>query len=175
MPRIGCGLAGGEWSVVEPIIISTLCANNIPVYVYDFDAPPDDGRKNNRQRYHHHHHLHHWSPYCSLPPDQPSPLSLALWNNQWSITDQDKLKFIWLKKSLVAIDTITAINHHHHHHHQHHHHVLQGRRSRKWNRPIRHKKEQHTSCQQTQSKKDLITIAVITSTIQLKAITIIDN
>jgi O-acetyl-ADP-ribose deacetylase (regulator of RNase III) len=35
MPRIGCGLAGGEWDKVEEIINKTLVANNVPVYVYD--------------------------------------------------------------------------------------------------------------------------------------------
>jgi O-acetyl-ADP-ribose deacetylase (regulator of RNase III) len=35
MPRIGCGLAGGEWNKVEEIINRTLVYNNIPVYVYD--------------------------------------------------------------------------------------------------------------------------------------------
>ena len=35
MPRIGCGLAGGQWSEVEPIIQDELCARDIPVTVYD--------------------------------------------------------------------------------------------------------------------------------------------
>lgn len=35
MPRIGCGLAGGEWPVVEAIIERTLVAAGIPVVVYD--------------------------------------------------------------------------------------------------------------------------------------------
>ena len=35
MPRIGCGLAGGDWTRVEPIIIRTLCGLGIPVFVYD--------------------------------------------------------------------------------------------------------------------------------------------
>jgi O-acetyl-ADP-ribose deacetylase (regulator of RNase III) len=35
MPRIGCGLAGGKWEEIEPIIIRQLCAKDIPVYVYD--------------------------------------------------------------------------------------------------------------------------------------------
>lgn len=34
MPRIGCGLAGGTWDKVEPIISETLC--DVEVYVYDF-------------------------------------------------------------------------------------------------------------------------------------------
>ena len=36
MPRIGCGLAGGKWSVIEPIIERTL--HGVDVYVYDFDT-----------------------------------------------------------------------------------------------------------------------------------------
>lgn len=35
MPRIGCGLAGGTWDRIEPLITKTLLASNIPVYVYD--------------------------------------------------------------------------------------------------------------------------------------------
>ena len=36
MPRIGCGLAGGKWEFMEPIILRTLSAKNIEVTVYDF-------------------------------------------------------------------------------------------------------------------------------------------
>ncbi|QBQ74832.1 hypothetical protein [Caudovirales GX15bay] len=36
MPRIGCGLAGGAWEVVEPILNRTL--SGVDVHVYD---PPD--------------------------------------------------------------------------------------------------------------------------------------
>ncbi|WP_262489339.1 macro domain-containing protein [Listeria monocytogenes] len=36
MPRIGCGLAGGKWEIIEPIIRKTLIANDIEVYIYDF-------------------------------------------------------------------------------------------------------------------------------------------
>lgn len=36
MPRIGCGLAGGKWEKIEPLIINTLIKNNIPTFVYDF-------------------------------------------------------------------------------------------------------------------------------------------
>lgn len=36
MPRIGCGLAGGKWNLIEPLIISKLCELDVPVYVYDF-------------------------------------------------------------------------------------------------------------------------------------------
>jgi len=35
MPRIGCGLAGGEWDEVEPIIQRTPCSGGIKVFVYD--------------------------------------------------------------------------------------------------------------------------------------------
>ena len=38
MPRIGCGLAGGEWASVEPIIVRTLLAAGVEVTVYDL--PP---------------------------------------------------------------------------------------------------------------------------------------
>lgn len=37
IPRIGCGLAGGRWERVEPLIRAQLCACDIPVTVYDFD------------------------------------------------------------------------------------------------------------------------------------------
>ena len=37
MPRIGCGLAGGNWDKIEPIIERTLLLENIDVYVYDFE------------------------------------------------------------------------------------------------------------------------------------------
>ena len=35
MPRIGCGLAGGKWSRVEPLIKERLVRRGIPVTVYD--------------------------------------------------------------------------------------------------------------------------------------------
>lgn len=35
MPRIGCGLGGGAWDKVEPIIMRELSAWNVPVTVYD--------------------------------------------------------------------------------------------------------------------------------------------
>ncbi|MEU2180222.1 macro domain-containing protein [Streptomyces thermolilacinus] len=38
MPRIGCGLAGGRWSRVEPLIAGRLVARGIPVTVYDHDG-----------------------------------------------------------------------------------------------------------------------------------------
>jgi O-acetyl-ADP-ribose deacetylase (regulator of RNase III) len=36
MPKIGCGLAGGKWEKIEPIIIDELDGKNISVTVYDF-------------------------------------------------------------------------------------------------------------------------------------------
>jgi hypothetical protein len=38
MPRIGCGLAGGRWECVEPLIEARLVAAGVPVTVYDADA-----------------------------------------------------------------------------------------------------------------------------------------
>ena len=35
MPRIGCGLAGGTWDKMEPVIIQELAAKGIRVTVYD--------------------------------------------------------------------------------------------------------------------------------------------
>lgn len=37
MPRIGCGLAGGKWSEVEPLIEQHLVGAGISVTVYDFE------------------------------------------------------------------------------------------------------------------------------------------
>lgn len=36
MPRIGCGLAGGKWEMIEPIINETLIARGIQTVIYDF-------------------------------------------------------------------------------------------------------------------------------------------
>lgn len=36
MPRIGCGLAGGRWELIEPILSETLLAQGVPVSVYDY-------------------------------------------------------------------------------------------------------------------------------------------
>ncbi|MFB7781699.1 macro domain-containing protein [Streptomyces vinaceus] len=35
MPRIGCGLAGGKWERVEPLVREALCARGVAVTVYD--------------------------------------------------------------------------------------------------------------------------------------------
>lgn len=37
MPRIGCGLAGGKWEKIEPIINQELIAHEIETIVYDFE------------------------------------------------------------------------------------------------------------------------------------------
>ncbi len=36
MPRIGCGLAGGKWENIEPILKENLINNKIKTVVYDF-------------------------------------------------------------------------------------------------------------------------------------------
>ncbi|GGY37486.1 macro domain-containing protein [Streptomyces tanashiensis] len=36
MPRIGCGLAGGSWAKIEPLVLRRLVERGIPVTVYDF-------------------------------------------------------------------------------------------------------------------------------------------
>jgi O-acetyl-ADP-ribose deacetylase (regulator of RNase III) len=56
MPRIGCGLAGGKWELIEPIITRTLCAHSIVTTVYgrfanergvgaDWSGGPRSGRE----------------------------------------------------------------------------------------------------------------------------------
>ncbi|MGX4734709.1 macro domain-containing protein [Kitasatospora griseola] len=35
MPRIGCGLAGGRWERIEPLVTARLTARGTPVTVYD--------------------------------------------------------------------------------------------------------------------------------------------
>ena len=37
MPRIGCGLAGGSWDRIEPILVKHLCTRDVDVTVYDYD------------------------------------------------------------------------------------------------------------------------------------------
>lgn len=39
MPRIGCGLAGGQWDDVEQIVDEQLCRRDVDVTVYDWAAP----------------------------------------------------------------------------------------------------------------------------------------
>lgn len=38
MPRIGCGLGGGTWDEIEPIIQETLVSRGVPVTVYDLEG-----------------------------------------------------------------------------------------------------------------------------------------
>ena len=35
LPRIGCGLAGGEWDKIEPLIEKQICDKGVTVFVYD--------------------------------------------------------------------------------------------------------------------------------------------
>jgi O-acetyl-ADP-ribose deacetylase (regulator of RNase III) len=37
MPRIGCGLAGGSWDLVEPLVVEQLSKRGINVTVYDLE------------------------------------------------------------------------------------------------------------------------------------------
>lgn len=37
MPRIGCGLAGGEWSKIEAVINDANSMHNVNVFVYDWE------------------------------------------------------------------------------------------------------------------------------------------
>ncbi len=37
MPRIGCGLAGGKWEKIEPVLLNNLVNNGIKTVVYDFN------------------------------------------------------------------------------------------------------------------------------------------
>ncbi|MEV4539610.1 hypothetical protein AB0J82_38135 [Asanoa sp. NPDC049518] len=37
LPRIGCGLAGGRWERIEPLVVAALCARDIVTTVYDHD------------------------------------------------------------------------------------------------------------------------------------------
>ncbi|WP_035805844.1 macro domain-containing protein [Kitasatospora mediocidica] len=37
MPRIGCGLSGGRWERVEPLVLARLTGRSIAVTVYDHD------------------------------------------------------------------------------------------------------------------------------------------
>ena len=38
MPRIGCGLGGGRWDQVRPVIEWSLCRRGVPVTIYDLPA-----------------------------------------------------------------------------------------------------------------------------------------
>lgn len=39
MPRIGCGIAGGEWAKIEHLVSETLSKAGFPVTVYDLPPP----------------------------------------------------------------------------------------------------------------------------------------
>ena len=39
LPRIGVGLAGGEWARIEPLLLAMLAAApSVEAFVYDFEA-----------------------------------------------------------------------------------------------------------------------------------------
>lgn len=38
MPRIGAGVAGGDWALIEPIILEELVNHGLPVTVYDLST-----------------------------------------------------------------------------------------------------------------------------------------
>ena len=38
MPRIGCGLAGGDWQLVGKMVEEELVSVDVPVTVYDFSV-----------------------------------------------------------------------------------------------------------------------------------------
>lgn len=44
MPRIGTGLAGGDWSRVSAVVVEEICAHDVPVTVYDLPATPSRRR-----------------------------------------------------------------------------------------------------------------------------------
>ncbi len=39
MPRIGCGLAGGKWELIEPLVLARLTGRGVAVTVYDLPQP----------------------------------------------------------------------------------------------------------------------------------------
>jgi O-acetyl-ADP-ribose deacetylase (regulator of RNase III) len=40
MPRIGCGLAGGTWDRMEPIVRAAVVDSGVEAYVYDLPEQP---------------------------------------------------------------------------------------------------------------------------------------
>lgn len=40
LPRIGCGLAGGTWDRIEPLLTQTLGGAGVRAVVYDLEPPP---------------------------------------------------------------------------------------------------------------------------------------
>jgi O-acetyl-ADP-ribose deacetylase (regulator of RNase III) len=43
MPRIGCGLAGGDWALIEPLLQAVFGRLEIPVYVYNLPGQSAEG------------------------------------------------------------------------------------------------------------------------------------
>jgi O-acetyl-ADP-ribose deacetylase (regulator of RNase III) len=46
MPKIGCGLAGGDWNIIQPLLEKELVFKPYPalglnIYIYDYDKPPE--------------------------------------------------------------------------------------------------------------------------------------
>ncbi|WP_280245796.1 MULTISPECIES: hypothetical protein [Nocardia] len=37
IPRTGCGLAGGTWDKIEPLILNRICQQGVRVTVYDLE------------------------------------------------------------------------------------------------------------------------------------------
>lgn len=50
MPRIGCGLAGGDWNRVSDTVHATLCARGVSVTVYDLPRAGISGTSDTRHR-----------------------------------------------------------------------------------------------------------------------------
>lgn len=50
MPRIGTGLAGGKWELIEPILIDTLVNRGLAVFVYDLPEGASRNDKTHDQR-----------------------------------------------------------------------------------------------------------------------------
>jgi O-acetyl-ADP-ribose deacetylase (regulator of RNase III) len=50
MPRIGCGLAGGTWDRIEPLICQTLVATGVETVVYDLPAGSHDRARQAKRR-----------------------------------------------------------------------------------------------------------------------------
>jgi O-acetyl-ADP-ribose deacetylase (regulator of RNase III) len=44
MPRIGCGLAGGRWELIEPLSTRELVDHGVPVTVYDSPSLSPDSK-----------------------------------------------------------------------------------------------------------------------------------
>ena len=49
MPRIGAGLAGGDWRVIEQIIVDELAAHDVAVTIYDLRLTLSDGVTNSQR------------------------------------------------------------------------------------------------------------------------------